>query len=332
MNDRFNGDGLILSEHYGDTMENAVLPYLKERQRDLTVSGDGGKPLFCSVYSADAPKFGTVLVLHGFTENAYKFSEVIYSLLQNGFSAVAYDQRGHGRSWRDEGVKDDMSLTHVDRFEEYVNDLKIVCDTVLKDMPRPFSVFSHSMGGAVTALFLEQYPDVFARAAFCAPMIAPHRNNVPLPVVKGICRCAKWMGKGKKRIFLSKPYAGPEDFATSCATGRERFDWYDAVKHARREFWNNGPTYSWTLESMKVTEKILKAGAVEKISCPVRLYTAQDDNSVLPDAQGRFMARIKNGRREFVKGARHEIYRSGDNVLFPWWHGVLEFLKSSADA
>lgn len=325
---RFNEEGLVLSAHYAETMNEEVLPFLKAREKQQMVAGDGGKPLYCVAYPADAPQ-GTVLVLHGFTENAYKFSEVIYSLLQNGFSVVAYDQRGHGRSWRDEKVKPDTSLTHVGKFNEYVRDLEAVCDTVLKGMPKPWMIFCHSMGGAVTSLFLERHPDVFARAVLCAPMIAPRRNNVPLFAVEGLCRAAKLAGKGKKRIFLSKPYNGPEDFATSCVTGKERFDWYDGVKHAERQFWNNGPSYDWTLESMKVTASILKKGEVEKIACPVRLYSADEDNSVLPEEQKLFIARVRNGERVFVKGSRHEIYRSADDVLFPWWHDVLQFLKGN---
>ena len=215
----------------------------------------------------------------------------------------------------------------MDRFGEYVEDLKAVCDQVLSGMPKPWMSFSHSMGGAVTALYLEQHPETFAKAAMCAPMIAPRRNGIPLFAVLGICRGGKLLGKGKKRIFLSKPYAGPEDFSTSCATDRNRFDWYDAVKASRKDFSNNGPTYSWTLESMKVTGQILKKGAVERIACPVRLYAAETDSSVLPEPQKEFIARVRQGERVFVKNARHEIYRSEDGVLFPWWHDVLSFLK-----
>ena len=325
-NDWFNEDHLAKSEAYADAMEKAILPYLKEKQKEIAVKGADGRALYCVSYDAEAPR-GTVLVLHGFTENAYKFSELIYSLLHNGFSAVAYDQRGHGRSWRDEAVRADQSLTHVDRFGEYVEDLEAVCEQALSGMPKPWMIFSHSMGGAVTALYLEQHPETFAKAAMCAPMIAPCRNNIPLFAVMGICRGEKLLGKGKKRIFLSKPYAGPEDFSTSCATDRNRFDWYDAVKASRKDFSNNGPTYSWTLESMKVTKQILKKGEVEKIACPVRLYTAETDGSVLPEPQEQFISRVRQGNRVFVKNARHEIYRSEDGVLFPWWHDVLSFLK-----
>ena len=324
--ERFNPDGLALSEQYAQTMAEAVLPYISARRRDMTVPGEGGRPIFTSRFDADAPK-GTVLIVHGFTENADKFSEIIYSLLNNGMSVVAYDQRGHGRSWRAEGI-DDISLTHVDRFSEYVGDMAAVCGAVLDQMPAPHRVFCHSMGGAVTALYLEQNPDCgIDRAAMCAPMIAPSLNGLPKPVARLMCRAMKALGKGKTRIFASKPYAGPEVFETACSTGRARFDWYDALRVKTPAFHNNGPSYGWTLESIDVTDRILAPGAVERIGAKVRLYTAGLDQTVLPGPQEAFIARVRDGGRAVVEGAKHEIYRSDDAVLFPWWHDVLTFLK-----
>ena len=306
MNERLNGDGLILSDRYEETMQGTVLPYLKERETVLTVQGAENRPLYCVTYRADEPR-GTVVIVHGFTENAFKFSEVIFSLLQNGFCVVAYDQRGHGRSWRADGLKSDPSLTHVRHFTEYVRDLEAVCNTVLSSCPKPWTVFCHSMGGAVTSLFLSSHPGA----------------------VRLMCGTFCLLGQGEKRVFTSKPYAGPEDFDTSCATGRERFDWYDQVKQQHPEFQNNGPTYSWTLEAIKVTKKLLSPGVPEAIACPVRLYSAEWDFSVMPEEQKQFIARVKHGEQFPVPGSRHEIYRSGDEVLFPWWHEVLTFLKEA---
>jgi len=324
MNDAlFNPDGLVRSGAYAKTMEEAVLPYLAQRRTDVQVTGDGGRPLFCSRFDAESP-VGTVMLVHGFTENADKFAELIHSLLKNGYSACAYDQRGHGRSWRAEGLND-PSLTHVDDFDEYVRDLKCVCDQVLASMPRPWLLFAHSMGGAVSSLFLERYDGVFEKAALCAPMIAPNLSGLPEGAAKLMCEAAKRLGDGKKRILGSKPYSGPEDFATSCASGKERFDWYDALKAKTPAFHNNGPTYGWTLEAIRASHMVLDKGAAERISVPVRVYTAEDDNSVMPKPQEAFVSRLRDGKRALVKGSKHEIYRSGDDVLFPWWHGILAF-------
>lgn len=320
---RFNPDGLVLSEHYAETMNGAVLPWLAARRADVTVAGESGKPLFCSRFDAEKPR-GTVVIVHGFTENADKYAELIHSLLRCGYSVIVYDQRGHGRSWRDPAIAD-ISLTHVDRFVEYVADLKAVCDAVLKDMPRPWLLFAHSMGGAVSSLFLENNAGVFAKAAFCAPMIAPNLSGLPPVAAKLMCATAKRLGGDKKRVLFSRPYVGAENFETSCATGRDRFEWYDTLRIRTPEFQNNGPTYGWTWEAIWASKAVLSPGAVERIDIPVWLFTAEDDNSVMPDAQETFATRLRDGKRTLVPGSKHEIYRSPDAVLFGWWRGILDF-------
>ena len=55
-------------------------------------------------------------------------------------------------------------------------------------------------------------------------------------------------------------------------------------------------------------------------------YTAALDDTVLPEPQAAFIARVKDGTHVTVEGAKHEIYRSPDAVVFPWWHDVLGFL------
>lgn len=322
--ERLNSDHLVLASSYAETMVGEVLPYLQARQKDERIPGKDGKPLFCSSFETEQP-IGTVLIVHGFTENAFKFSELIYSLLHNGFCVVAYDQRGHGRSWRHEKIHD-VSLTDVDQFDDYVADMENIVETALKKMPRPWMVFSHSMGGAVTSLYLEKHPDVFSRAAFCAPMIQANLG-MPTLLVKFMCATMKLIGKGKSRVFVSKPYTQKDAFESSVATGRERFDWYEDVRMSHQTFQNNGPSYGWTLEAANVTNKILAPGEPEKIACPARLYTAALDNTVMPEPQKQFIGRVKQGTHRIVDGAKHEIYRSSDDVLFPWWHDVLSFFK-----
>lgn len=320
-----NADGLARSENYRETMDRVILPAIDARRTDMTVEGDGGAPLFVSRFDAEDPK-GTVLIVHGFTENADKFSELIHSLLCNGLSVVAYDQRGHGRSWRAEGL-DGLSLTHVDDFDEYVKDMDIVYRRVVASMPKPHRVFCHSMGGAVTALYLERHPGVFDRAAMCAPMIAPYLSGLPKPVARALCKFEIATKHGKKRVFVSKPYVEKDKFETACANGKARFDWYEDLRFNTPAFHNNGCTYGWLLESIDVTDAILAPGAPERIDAKVMLFTAALDDVVLPKPQKAFIDRVKGGEHRVVAGAKHEIYRSEDDVLFPWWHEVLEFLK-----
>jgi len=323
MNQLFNEDWLVSSPAYGETMNGTVLPWLAEREKVMLLNGFEDRPLYCVSYEAEEP-VATVLILHGFTENAYKYAELIFSLLNLHFSVVAYDQRGHGRSGRDDGVPD-PSVTHVDHFSDYVKDLRIVCDHFKRSDNLPFFLFAHSMGGAVASLFLEQYPGVFDAAVLSSPMIAPHTGGLPFSVSTAVSRLGCLFGKGKNNPFFMKRYTGPEDFATSCAADPNRFAWYDKIKASRTDFQNSVPSWRWVNESLHVTEQILAAGAPEKVSCPVLLCAADIDFSVLPEPQKTFIARVPSGRFLFVKDSRHEIFRSANEVLFPWWRTVLDF-------
>ena len=328
MSDLFNEDYLICSPSYSEIMNGTILPWLYEKEKIAQIRGAGNRPLYSVSYEAEAP-LATVVIVHGFTENAFKYAELIWSLLHNHFSVIAFDQRGHGRSWRDPDVQD-LSVTHVDHFTEYIEDLSIICDTYLPVFPKPFFIFGHSMGGAVSSLFLEQHTDIFSAAALSSPMIAPHTGGIPAAIASAIGLAAVKLGKAKKRPFFMKSYTGPEDFNTSCATDPLRFEWYDRIKASRQEFQNSVPSYQWSYEALHVTEKILAPNAPEQISCPVILFSAETDYSVLLAPQKAFIERIRHGNYVFVNGSRHEIFRSKNEVLFPWWHKILGFYKSNA--
>ena len=329
MSSNLNPDGLILSGEYARTMDNTVLPFLESREKVSIVPGTDEKPLYTVSYEADNPE-GTVFLVHGFTENAYKYAELIYSLLYRHFCVVAYDQRGHGRSWRDDGIPD-PSVTHVGRFDDYVEDLHRICEACQSAMPKPWVVFAHSMGGGVASLFLEKYPDVFCGAVLSSPMIAPNLSGIPTAIASLIANAGCVLGRAKSNPFFMKRYSGPESFESSCATDPSRFAWYDAVKASRKEFQNSVPSYQWIRESIGVTRKLLAPGAPERISCPVLLFSAEEDSTVLPEPQKQFIARVGNGNRILVSGSRHEIFRSTDEVLFPWWHQVLDFCQKAVN-
>ena len=323
MDSLFNEDFLVRDSSYAEIMDSTVLPWLKQRESAEYIPGFRDCPLYAVSWQADNPA-GTVFIVHGFTENAFKYAELVWSLLHLHYSVVAYDQRGHGRSWRDTGVSD-ISVTHVDRFSEYLEDFRIICETYRSRMPAPFLLFAHSMGGAVGTLFLEQHPDFFSGAVLSSPMVAPDLGGIPAGFASLLSGIAGLFGRKKKHPFFMKPYSGPEDFSSSCATDPGRFSWYDGIKERNPEFRNSVPSWQWSREAVRVTGKILAPGAPEKINCPVLLCSAEIDHSVLQQPQAALIDRIPGGKQLLVRNAKHEIYRSVNDVFFPWWHEVLAF-------
>ena len=308
---------------YREFMDQTITPYIAARRTVRRLTMRDGKQLYGESYSADGAR-GTVFVLHGFTENAVKYSEIIYRFLSDGLSVFIYEQRGHGRSYRKVA---DKTLTHIDRFEEYVEDFETVLDSAA-DMPKPYYLFSHSMGGAVSALFMEKHPGVFKKAVLSSPMIAPTHGDMPIFIPKLICRFCIATFRKHKRIFVSKPYPGKEEFATSCATSEEKFAYYEEIKRKNEDFHNYSATYGWLLQSLLVTKKILAKGAPERIDVPVLILSAELDNVVLADKQQEFASRLARCRIETVKGAKHEVFLSPDEVTTPYFNKITEFFKA----
>ena len=329
MPDPFYPDGLIREAQYQETMTSRVLPFLASARLEKTVRTYDGKDLHTELYRCPDAR-GSVVIVHGFTSTCVKYAELIRSLLINRYSVLIYDQRGHGRSFRPGRVKD-LCLTNVNHFSDYVSDLESVLSSRAEELPGPRFLLAHSMGGAVSALYLEAHPDAFKIAVLCSPMFAPATGGMPAWVSRALCGAASLIGQGDRRIFVSKPYAGPEDFDTSCATSRARFEWYDLIRATNPFCSSNGPSYRWTLEALNVTAQVLRERVVEKISVPVRVYQAELEFMVLPWAQEAFVKRLPHGELIPVRGARHEIYRSADDVLVPWWQGVLDFLGEEPD-
>lgn len=117
---------------------------------------------------------GTVLVVHGIGEHGGRYKNVEEALLPAGWNVFTYDHRGHGRSTG--------RRTHVDRFDDYADDLQRVFDEVqsLAGKGKIF-VWGHSMGGLITTVWAGLRRPAVWGAILVAP---PYRIAVPVPKVK----------------------------------------------------------------------------------------------------------------------------------------------------
>lgn len=317
----------ISEDRYTESMHTIAEPYLNARRHDMTLRAEDGADLFVSVFDADRP-VGSVTIVHGFTSCIEKFRELIWIFLQSGLSVCIYDQRGHGRSHRDVA---DPALTHVERFDDYVSDLETVCEKTVAGMPAPHYLFAHSMGGAVSVLYLEKGGTLFRKAVLCSPMIAPNRSGMPLWLAECVTGLLSLAGQRRKRPFFMKPAPGPEPYSETFSNSRERFEYYQSVRDPEPLFSNNGPTCGWILESLKVTKRILRKGAPGRVAVPVKLYSAEKDFAVLIPEQKKFTDACPEAQFISVPGAYHEIYRCRDEIVFPFWDALLDEFAPTED-
>lgn len=89
---------------------------------------------------ATTPK-AALIIVHGLAEYAGRYRDLARTLADRGISCFAYDQRGHG----------DMpgTRTHVERFDDFVDDLSVIGRAVRQRSNAPVFVWGHSMGSIV---------------------------------------------------------------------------------------------------------------------------------------------------------------------------------------
>jgi pimeloyl-ACP methyl ester carboxylesterase len=112
----------------------------------------------------------TVLLIHGFLDNAWTWEPVVDGGLgAAGFRLVAPDLRGHGDSdWIGPG-----GYYH---FVDYLADLR---DLVDKLGAERLSIVGHSMGGSVAAYYAGSYPERVRRLALLEGLGPPEMPGTP---------------------------------------------------------------------------------------------------------------------------------------------------------
>lgn len=316
---------VLPEEQYDEVMVNTVEPLLQRYRNKGFLTIVRGMRLHYEYYLCNDP-VGAVVISHGFTESAEKFREMTYYFLEAGYSVFALDHRGHGRSYRE---IQNPSLTHIGKFQDYINDLDLFIQKIVRPnaVNLPLYLFGHSMGGAVGAMYLSQYPVTFRRAVLNAPMIAPKTNGVPQWLTELMALAFCLSGNGKKRVFTYGDFNENESFEESADSSFERFEYYRQKRVHYRHLRNTAPTYGWLLQAVGVTRNLLKRANCATVQAPVLLFQAENDTFVHSRPQGKYVARIPHGELVKVADSKHEIYMSPNEVLQPYLDQILAFFS-----
>ena len=240
------------------------------------------------------------------------------------------DHRGQGRSGR---LLADPHLGHVNRFNDYVDDLAAFWQQEVQPGPwRKRYILAHSMGGAISTLFLQRHPGVCDAIALTAPMFGI------------VIRMPSFMA----RQILNWAEAHPR-FRDGYAIGTGRWRALpfaiNVLTHSRQRYRRNlrfyaddptirvgGPTYHWVRESILAGEQVL-AGAGDDAT-PTLLLQAEEERVVDNRMHDRFCELraaaghpVEGGRPLVIKGAYHEILFEKDAMRSVALHAIVEFFN-----
>lgn len=316
---------VLPEEKYDEAMVNLVEPLLQRYRKKGFLTIVRGSRLHYEYYLCSDP-VGAVVISHGFTESAEKFREMTYYFLQAGYSVFALDHRGHGKSYRE--VKN-PSWTHIGKFQDYINDLDLFIQRIVSPnaVNLPLYLFGHSMGGAIGAMYLSRHPVTFRRAVLTSPMIAPKTHRLPPRLTEASALLMCLSGNGKKRAFSYGEFNEKESFEESGATSFERFEYYRQKRVHYRHLRNTAPTYGWLLQAMGVYRDLLNKSNCATVQAPVLLFQAEHDAFVRERPQEKYVTRIPHGELVSVKGSKHDIYLSGNEVLQTYLDRILFFFS-----
>ncbi len=278
--------------------------------RGFWYEGARGARLRAAMFPAPGPARGSVVLSGGRTEPIEKYFEVIGELQQRGFVVLAHDWRGQGLSHR---MLPARNRGHAESCADFLGDLRLLLARTQGELPRPWIVFGHSMGGALSALAVAKGVAEFEGVFLSAPMMG-------LAAVRrfpqGAALIAKAMlGAGRAGHYVVQdsfePLLGP--FEGNILThDRGRYDRYSGQLEACLDLALGGVTWGWLDFALTAGSILGRTSTAKAVRVPLTIVAAQEDHLVLNGPSRRFAERAPQGRYVEIAGAYHEVLMETD--------------------
>jgi lysophospholipase len=298
--------------------------------------GDGRKPsiAYAIVRARTPEERGGIVLVNGRTESYSHYAELVWDMTLRGYTVYMMDHRGQGHSDRllgyDHVGDSQYQKGHVDRFQDYVDDLHQFITTVVKPdrTGKTGKLFGlgHSMGGTVVTLYAMFHPDVLSRVALTSPMFKLDVDDgfwFDLAVWWHPTDYAK--GKGPRDADDARFQGNP------LTSSHARFDAKQAVWERHPGVLVGGPTYKWVDCALNAAKRT-REGA-NRIQVPVLLLRAENDRVVEPEGQKQVCDKIntspKGGtcRLEVLKDSRHEPLIEVDAIRGKALRTIVQFFQ-----
>ncbi|MDD9158238.1 alpha/beta fold hydrolase [Aliivibrio sp. S4TY2] len=265
----------------------------------------------------------TLVIVNGRNESYWKYKEVILELSQY-YNIYAYDHRGQGESGR---MTQDHELGHVDDFHDYVMDLYIFMERVVRpNLEGECFMLSHSMGAAVMTQYLSTFDHPVKASAATSPMF-------------GVYIPGKAHGLKKQTLNLLDVLASKPNYALGQSHFKKVRYEENVLTHSKARyqifvdlFVNNprlrlgGPSTHWITESIKAGKKCI--ATAHKIKIPMLILQAGDDLVVSNIAQSEFHEKCNSSHLEQVEGAYHDMLIEKDIYRDIAINKLLDFFTS----
>lgn len=281
------------------------------------------KKLFYEYFLCENAK-ANIVIVHGLSEFTKKFYEVSYYFLSMGYNVFVFDQRCHGLSER---LTDNKDLLHVDSYQDYVNDLeKFIDEIVLPTQNKPLYLYSHSMGGAITVLYLKKHKNV-QKAVLSAPLFEPVIGVVSPKIARSGVGMASLVINKKRKFPLSKEFNPEVKYNPKSEASFARWTRHISLRR-ENEFYQTTPmSWGWVNATLKL-RKPLTQHIAKKITTPILLVTAKKDTVVDCVSHYEFAKNCTCCTLEEIENCGHAILSGDERILSQHLTSVFSFFEN----
>ncbi len=247
---------------------------------------------------------GTVLLFPGRTEYVEKYGPAAGEFARRGYAMLSVDWRGQGLADR---LLTDRMTGHVGRFRDYQHDVAALLALARSEnLPAPFFLLAHSMGGAIGLRAL--YEGLPVRAVvFSAPMWGIRMHPALRPAAWAVSTLSRPLGQGHNYAPGTSPvtYVVEAPFADNVLTrDPAMYDFMLRQVSQHPELSLGGPSLHWLNEALRDCLDLRRRPS-PALPCCTTLGTLE--RVVDPAPVRERMARWPQGRLDLISGAEHEV-------------------------
>lgn len=271
---------------------------------------------------------GAMLFQTGRGDVFEKYLEAFAHWHVRGWAIAAFDWRGQAGSGRCTPAGD---CGHIDRFEDYVDDLAAFWAGW--DVPGPRVMVGHSMGGHIALRALVSRRIDPAACVLVAPMLglrAPGGARVGELAARALAAMGDpmrpaWRGNERPHTLRSR-----ESMLTHDPARYADELWWSAANPTHR---TGPPSWRWLVDAFRSTRELRADPALATTTTPVQMLVAEADALVDPAAALAVAARLPDvDLHRFGPESAHEILREADPVRARAIAAIDAFLDAQAPA
>lgn len=261
-----------------------------------------------------------IVIVSGRSEGYLKYKELSYDLANQGYNLFLIDHRGQGLSGK---MLSNRHKGFVASFDHYSDDLHTFVETIVKPQcQQDIFLLAHSMGGAISARYMQRYQTPITAAVLASPMIAINSGGIPQWLAKLIIST----GDSLSKLISDEAwyFLGQGDYKTIAFEQNKlmqsgtRYQIFTDLYQQESKLQLGGVTYHWLQEALNANKALFND--ISKLETPVTIIQAGADTVVDNQAQHDFCQALHqqhthscpSGKPIVIDNALHEIFFESD--------------------